>query len=213
MGLNVSVEHLWGTSSSNMYFVGLNGSIVHYDGANFVKMDSGTDVDLKDIAGTPDGEHVFAVGRNNDGRSVALSITNNTVTKLYEGLNQNSQPYGGVRSVSVYSDTVYFGSTICLWKYNYRDLSSTVIYEEGNYMSIYPVQTIVQGPNDVFLCGARSEIIHYNGSTWNADTFVWDYVNHTSLSTYNMDVNGNILVTVGYLYWGNSAYVARGFRQ
>ena len=57
MGINSGyIYAIWGTSSSNMYFVGRTGSIVHYDGSEFVKMESGRDVDLKDIDGTEDGD-------------------------------------------------------------------------------------------------------------------------------------------------------------
>jgi len=75
MGINASSLSLWGTSSSNMYFVGLEGSIVHYDGSSFEKMESGTDCNLDDVYGLDnnpdcnlddvyglDGSHIWAVG-------------------------------------------------------------------------------------------------------------------------------------------------------
>lgn len=47
---------IWGTSPLDIYLVGVNGSIVHYDGSEFTRMESGTDVDLKDITGVVDEE-------------------------------------------------------------------------------------------------------------------------------------------------------------
>jgi hypothetical protein len=51
-----SVEKVWGTSSTNLYFVGDKGTIVHYDGSQYRRMESGTDADLKDIDGIYDPE-------------------------------------------------------------------------------------------------------------------------------------------------------------
>ncbi|MBC8044411.1 MAG: hypothetical protein IAF08_13315, partial [Rhizobacter sp.] len=56
---------MWGTSSNNLYAVGDLGTIIHYDGVSWKKMESGTSVDLTDIFGTPDGKHVWACGGTN----------------------------------------------------------------------------------------------------------------------------------------------------
>ncbi|MBT4383064.1 MAG: hypothetical protein HOD28_05600 [Candidatus Marinimicrobia bacterium] len=45
---------MWGTSSSNMYFVGFGGKIVHYDGNEFVKMASPKNQDIEGIVGVID---------------------------------------------------------------------------------------------------------------------------------------------------------------
>ena len=50
------VHYSWGTSSSDMYFVGNKGSIVHYDGTSFTKMASPTTQDLDGIVGVFDSE-------------------------------------------------------------------------------------------------------------------------------------------------------------
>jgi hypothetical protein len=52
----------WGTSSSNMYFVGRQGVIVHYDGSAFTKMEQDYDTDYVDVVGTSDGTRVFIMG-------------------------------------------------------------------------------------------------------------------------------------------------------
>ena len=62
----VSINTLWGTSSNNMYFVGYRGSIIHYDGNEFVKMESPTTQNLDGIIGVVDPEtgqkHIWAYG-------------------------------------------------------------------------------------------------------------------------------------------------------
>ncbi len=114
MGIHVSVNQIWGTSSSDLYFVGLNGSIVHYDGSSFVQMESGTEVDLKDIAGTPDGEHVFAIGYDPTipAPSVALELVNGVWEIRYytEGSLPVNGNQGWIWGVGVYEDTVYYST-------------------------------------------------------------------------------------------------------
>jgi len=56
----------WGSSSNDIFIVGSNGSITHYDGSSFTLMESGTDVELRDITGYVDSEtgltHAWAAG-------------------------------------------------------------------------------------------------------------------------------------------------------
>ncbi|MDD5061835.1 MAG: fibronectin type III domain-containing protein, partial [Candidatus Marinimicrobia bacterium] len=63
---------MWGNSPSNIYFVGLEGAIVRYNGSNFTKMESGTTCRLEDVWGIDDN-HIWAVGtETNNSRSVIL---------------------------------------------------------------------------------------------------------------------------------------------
>ncbi|MCF7797977.1 MAG: hypothetical protein K9N11_08505, partial [Lentisphaeria bacterium] len=45
------VSSVWGSSPEDVWFVGNGGSIVHYDGSGFTRLESGTDINLKDIYG------------------------------------------------------------------------------------------------------------------------------------------------------------------
>jgi len=53
------ITQMWGTSSSNLFFVGGNGSITHYNGASFTDHASGTTLPLRNVWGTPDGSRVW----------------------------------------------------------------------------------------------------------------------------------------------------------
>ncbi|RCK75796.1 MAG: hypothetical protein IGBAC_1071 [Ignavibacteriae bacterium] len=60
------VNKLWGSSTSNIYAVGYGGAIAHFDGVRWRRIESGTDVDLTDIWGSPDGSIVWACGYYDD---------------------------------------------------------------------------------------------------------------------------------------------------
>ncbi|MCF7797952.1 MAG: hypothetical protein K9N11_07945, partial [Lentisphaeria bacterium] len=88
-----SINTIWGSSPEDVWFVGNGGSIVHYDGSGFQRLESGTEVDLKDITGTPDGDHVFVSGWNQSGgnwSSPLLHIQGNLVDVTYE----STYPWG-----------------------------------------------------------------------------------------------------------------------
>ena len=54
VGVNACAGNaIWGSAPDNVYFVGKNGSIVHYDGSGFTRMESGTERDLLAISGLP----------------------------------------------------------------------------------------------------------------------------------------------------------------
>jgi len=53
----------WGSSGSDVFAVGLNGTILHYNGSAWISMTSGTTEDLTDVWGSS-GSDVFAMGFN-----------------------------------------------------------------------------------------------------------------------------------------------------
>ncbi|UCG87456.1 MAG: hypothetical protein JSW71_02615, partial [Gemmatimonadota bacterium] len=52
--------------SNDVFAVGYNGTIVHYDGAGWSAMTSGTGVELRGVWGTSSSD-VFVVGRGEPG--------------------------------------------------------------------------------------------------------------------------------------------------
>ncbi|MEA3287512.1 MAG: hypothetical protein U9Q77_09095 [Candidatus Marinimicrobia bacterium] len=212
MGLPVSTEYCWGTSSSNMYFVGSYGSIVHYDGSEFTKIESGTEINLYSVSGTPDGEYVFVCGVSRLYESVVVEINNLSAKTIYEGDSPWSEPVGAPFTVHVLGDTAYFASGLGVWKYNYLTDSSSVVLEAQNYEGISPRQIYVNSPNDIFLCAARSELIHFNGVSWSSDFSVWGQFDYQGVTTEAMDVKGNLVVRVGHCFGGNRALIVKGYR-
>ena len=213
MGLDVSTgKACWGTSSDNMYFVGINGGIVHYDGSSFTIMESGTDFNLYSVSGTSDGEYVFTCGANRYRESIALQIRNQQITTIWEGETRYSAPAGAPFNVQVFEDTAYFSSELSLWKYNYIAERSSYIYVAENYMPIFPTSIFINSPNDIFLSGTRSEFVHYNGISWHLDLSVWGLFGYTGISIDGMDAKGDFVVRVGDMWILNHAVVLRGYR-
>ncbi len=70
---NNNLNGVWGNASDNIYFVGDDGTIIHYDGTDYSTMASNTTEDLNAIWGIPfvknnpsDTENIFVVGDNGE---------------------------------------------------------------------------------------------------------------------------------------------------
>ena len=209
-------EAIWGTAPSNLYFVGDNGSIVHYDGVSFNQMESGTDVDLLDIDGTPDGECVFAVGWNSTlpAPCVVLEMTNGIWNTLYytEGSLPQDGNVGWVWGVGVLQDTVYLPSSAGLWKYNFVNQDSILINNTKSHMHQSAFKSVnVKSTNDIFFAGSGFKYIHFNGSTYYYSQEISDMYPQRALN--GSDYNGNLVVMVGYFNWWEGALVVKGYHE
>jgi hypothetical protein len=161
---NGYIDKIWGTSSQDVYIVGTHGSIAHYDGSNWQKVESETTTDLQDVWGSSDGNTLWACGYTPDGfHSVLLKCENGQWRTLWtrDG-TVFSAPFGDVvgsvwRSSFTYVTT---GSGI------YRlDNDTTSIKAMGGYPG-YFVRMRGNADNDIVAVGLVSVIWHYNGSGW-----------------------------------------------
>lgn len=163
---------VWGTSSSNIYFVGYGGSIVHYDGVKFRKMESGTTINLRRIAG--DGESVFITGYDNyDGKIGSISLMRDngswiplSISESYIG-DINNDDYGRMTAIDIAQDTAYIISKKGVLKYSTRSNSLEVVspYLSKIIHNDYESMT-AQASNDILIFGIAGFIVHYNGVSW-----------------------------------------------
>ena len=210
MGLNISIlKALWGTSSDNMYFVGNNGSIVHYDGTDFEKMKSGRDTRLIDVAGSENGEYVFVAGTKIvvPESSIALEIKNNQINELYYTTNINpaETKYGNIKAVSICGDIAYMATGGGLWKYNYKKQKSELISDNGLY-ELSCQSLIVQNHNDILWIFGIFGYTHFNGIDWERIIIDYDfYLNSGKLQN-------NLAILVGNDKNLQYALIAKGKR-
>lgn len=173
LGLDVSPgQGCWGTSSSNMYFVGEHGAIVHYDGYSFTVMASNTDVRLIDIAGSSSMD-IWVVGEDSDhSRSVLLHYNGAVWEQLY--FNDWSQEQdcnnlcGNLLSVWIGGDKIFLAGTGGVWVKTIGDSA----WSFWNVYQVFPgglYPNMIRGNNaqDVIVVGNYTKASHYNGEDWN----------------------------------------------
>ena len=145
---------MWGSGPDDLFLVGSDGSILHYDGYAWSPMSSGVTTGLNGIWGSgPDD--VYAVGY--------------TGTILH---------YDGV----LWS-TACSGSTATLyavWGSSATDIfavgeDGTILHFDGDNWSIMPSDTSAHlvsiwgsSSNDVFAVGSGATVLHYDGDSWSS---------------------------------------------
>ncbi len=220
MGISGSPgKAIWASSPDDIYFVGDNGSIVHYDGSGFERMESGTDVDLHNVVGTDDGQYVFSVGYDDsNGHSIILENNNNGWNTLY--YNESVVPQSGNMGVvydgtDIYNDTIYFAMGAGIWKYNYQTEKSRLLRSQDFFdLLIFGSQGLsVHSLNDISTSSGWAELIHFNGYSWKLDTTVMTEFGTGQIYCYGMDQKGEIIVLVGHVFGRKHALVARGIHN
>jgi hypothetical protein len=208
------INKLWGSSSNDLYAVGDNGNIAHYNGSGWTKIESpvgtsGTDVDLLDVWGSPDGKTVWVCGENLQ-KTNLLKIKNNQTEIVFEG----SYPMQTVKNrfsdglLSLWTNSSNF--IYVLSPYNlYRCKTNTT----GEGEELYPYNDYFRGAyirirgteiNNLFTTGNKSTITHYNGVSWKIyDELISEYQYLVGLA-----VKENMIVSVGEKFEGIFDYKA-----
>lgn len=196
MQLNGAADKIWGLSKDNFYVVSSNGFIAHYENGTWSKIESNTDLDIYDIWGDYNnslGEYeIIAVAAKMfvTYDKKILSIKNNLVNNL----STDSIPYS-IHSIWFKSWNKCYVSGAGLFTKNNVQFTSPWVWLSPEVSNYYLYGIRGQDTNDVMVCGAFGELIHYNGSTWKS------YINETRISygaLSRVDFRENIVVAVGY---------------
>jgi len=215
--LSFSIYKVWGSNPKSVYAVGYGGNIAYYDGNTWQMLSSGTDVNLLDVNGTPDGSTVWACGWEDFTPTVLIRIRGTVAEKIYE----KHYPYQ-LRADSVSGDLI----GVCSPSGQYLFVCSSLgLYRcpcvtkgEGKRLSFvpdyfpgFPYGMRGSSDNDLFVVGTYNFIAHYNGSTWRH----YDELMSQEGWFRSVDAKGNMVVAVGHLYsdpLNVRAFIATGRR-
>ncbi len=199
--LNGAINKIWGTSSNDLYVVGNSGSIAHYQNGVWRKIENGTDVDLLDVWGSPDGNVVFFCGYTMDYHTTTLLKYNKkNIIKLFEGnpdeIN-NGYYIGPIKSLwGNKNNRIY----IMNWGGIYVQNNIDTIYYSKKIAKFSDVGYSMRGTdiNDIWISGQHGLLGHYNGNTYKE----FSQFNNSKIYLYSIAVKDNIVCTVGYNYSG-----------
>jgi hypothetical protein len=192
-----SVTSIWGTSLNDLYFVGRKGTIVHYNGSSWSKIESGTDLDLYDIWGDYNEieNHYetycvaaeFSVGP----RREIIKINSNTVQKL----STDNIPDGSLYGIWFQSGKKYYvvGNGI----YSKQNINNSDAWKSFS-INITPYYTFsIRGTstNNLFICGSYGEALHFNGVSFKSYR---EMFNFQDIEFYKTDIRERTIVAVGY---------------
>jgi hypothetical protein len=202
-----SLTKIWGSSSSNVYFVGNRGTIAHYSHGTWQRLESGTTQPITDIWGDLDsatGENVAIALASNiyqGGEKKVLRIVGNAVTQL----NSDGLPWA--LSGVWFKRNRYFIAGDGLFKRRCLGcISGWQRFHSGlaNYYS-----NAIRGVEaDIVVGGSFGELITFNGATWRnhlPETFM------SPGSFYRVAIKTDFFVAVGHKNFRGCVLVGRRF--
>jgi hypothetical protein len=183
----LSFTKCWGQNSSDMYFVGLLGSLAHFSNGTWQRVESGISTDIIDVWGdinplTGNGE-VYCAYTDffKYSEKGILKIIDTYVAEMIPWENE-----GGIASVWTQNGFPLYtaGDGVYALKRGY--------WEESDIgRGVFTTAIRGNGLNDIFVSGHFGTIAHYNGIDWHVYPEVYNAL-YTSIA-----VNNNIVVAVG----------------
>ncbi len=183
--LTGSINKIWGTSDNDLYIVGNDGMIAHYDGRQWRRIDSGTDIKLLDIWGSIDGKTVWGCGWEEFKETVLLKVEaykaeivfSQSTDKSYE---IHSNYLSGVLT-SIWSNNPYYFFTVSfagIYKAFFSTKGeATRVGIDKEYLPGFPNRIRGADYNQIFVVGNHNFVTHFNGKSWH----------------YYSELNGNIV--------------------
>ncbi len=190
------INKIWGTSSSNLYMVGDNGTIVHFNGSTWTKIESGTTIHIKDIWGSKNQKtnkfKIIALASQGfelpSGRKLFV-VNNLDVSEVSNaGLPLNLH---GCWFISGHGYYTTGGKLYYTHSLNNQQNWQNIPFGITNY---YLESIRGNEINDISIVGDFGEFLHFNGTTWKS------YRVQTTLNYgvyYSVTVRGNLAIAVG----------------
>ncbi len=189
---------LWGTSSRDLYAVGNNGLIAHYNGSSWRRIESGTGVKLLDIYGSTDGCEVWICGwMDPTGDCVILRKVNTGFQTIWDSGQNSSDIYNGELLGGLWTDGksdywITGSGDVFLQSLRHINKIRRESVSLGNY--VYRIRGTAT--NDVLLVGNAAMVWHWNGKTWYKYNDLYD----TNDRLYSVGVSLSIVIAVGRTY-------------
>ena len=186
---------MWGNSSSILYFVGGNGTIIRFANGVWQKLNSLTSLDIQDIIGYTNSNQteIYCIASD-------LFTANGNMVLQINGSQVNAVSNKGL--------PVYSFSSIWLNNPDKAYLAGSGIYinnhfsNGGTWKELQPRASndylnSIRGNdvNDIVAVGSFGEVVHFNGVRWVS------YISQTGLSNgeyLSVAIKGNEIIAVGY---------------
>jgi len=197
-----SIDKIWGQSSSNLWAVGRQGAIVHYNGTSWQKIESGTTQPINDIWGIYNQKtqeqkiYCVASDKYHGGEKKIFQIIKN------EAIEVNWSPQRAAHSVWFLQNTPLY---VCG--------SGVFMYDNNQWSQIEGVPNIfknrIRGNHqyDIFIAGDFGLLTHYNGRSW----YIYEELTLPNGNYESLAIKDNLVVAVGWQ--GDKAVVCRGIRN
>jgi len=192
---------IYGTSYSNMYFAGANGSVVHFDGQTFTSLDTGTATDLREIHVSDDGEYIFFQGYHSRGYgTVLLQLHDGMFTTIYEceTYDPGESDYGYLFASYLWDSKLISVTATGIWEYNYITEESSLIPDSITNTANKAIRKIIgNSENDYILAANWWKFFHYNGNDFHYNDDLLQIIGEGGSRLYGGDMKGDLAAVCG----------------
>jgi hypothetical protein len=202
-----SVYKIWGSSPNDVFFVGGQGGIVHWNGKNFITMESGTLLPLYDVYGSSPTD-IYACGFRSPSTEGILMHSDGknweTVIRCNQNIDQSTlfTTYLLGQFNAVWIDENGDLLTLCQYLYKYHKGKWNFVEDlpENSWKATWTTRDwliAIRGTasNNYFLAGSCGSLLHWNGSTFKQVGI--PYSQTSEIFFFNMDMKGNTVCAVG----------------
>lgn len=168
---NQAVNKLWGSSGSNIYGVGRNGIIVHYDGSKWTKIDFDTKWRFDAITGSKQTGIAYASATDQSFNTAIVKLENNTVEVIYNSANDKN--HFTSFSVKLLNENELMLGLNKVWKFNINTKQTELLYTLPSGYGVFSMA--IYSDNDIYYFvdqyGQGKELLHYNGKRFKEITY------------------------------------------
>ncbi len=192
------INKIWGSSSNDLYAVGNNGNIAHYQNGSWTKIESGTTTNINDAWG------VFENGTSTVFCPVSSIFNPPQDKKILKIVD------GKVYSVSWNKDRILYSCWTNSNNFLYACGEGVFVNKFGTWEQItLPAITTnsIRGNdiNNIFAVGSLGTIFHFNGISWQVISI------YTSKENYRVAIKNNVVAICGY--YNGKGFVEIGRRN
>ncbi len=148
------------TVADNLYIAGQNGEVVHYDGATWTNMATGTDKNLHAITGYEKAGEIFLFAVGQDGKLIEYKGGNwsTVITGSYQTLN----------GIFHFSPTfiVAVGANGTVLRYDGKDWAPELWDSDDSWKNTHFNAVWADSPSQIWVAGENGTIIHWDGEEW-----------------------------------------------
>jgi hypothetical protein len=181
-----SIHSSWGTSSSDMFFVGDSGTILHFDGMNWINFPKLTELPLYSIWGIGDN-NIWACGFDESYTSVLLHYNGTAWTEV----NLQGNFISSVWATDSAGHELVYTAGLRVWHKwdNGAWICDSVMQPNGT--DFFHVSG--NSSNDVAITRDQWLVYHWNGRLWN----YYSPATYQDILVSDISMRGNTVCVVG----------------
>ncbi|XXX71718.1 hypothetical protein WMF30_29140 [Sorangium sp. So ce134] len=195
---------IWGTATDDIYAVGLDGTIVHYDGSAWSRMNSGTSNPLHGVWGT-DSNNIYAVGGVYSTSAGATLLRFDGSSWSPVNLPASPAPNTLYAVWGTAANNIYVaGWNGRLYRYNGTQWAYVSIGSNTTIKGLWG-----SAANNVFAVGDQGTIRRFNGTSWLGMTVPSAAISYNLSGVWGTAANNVYAVGSKFANSANSAIILR----